>query len=231
MLDVASDLKGGRGPDEICLLGDFADFYSIQSHAKNPEKAGVLFAYEKDVVNEKLDELDTLFPRASKVYIEGNHEYRLARYIRDNAPALYGVVNCETEFNLKKRPRWKWIPYGPYQRHKILGSKLIARHEPLGGGQNHSGLTATKAMASIIYGHVHQIQETQKVAFDGANYRAFCPGWLGDYRVETFHYVKNHAQWSLGFAVVTVLENRNWFANICHVIEYQTVFGGRLYSR
>jgi len=227
MLTVSKDLPH---LDEICILGDFADMLSVTSHKKDAAYAAEILQDEINAVKKKIKELNKLFPHTNKVYIEGNHENRLSRYISEKCPELFGVFSFPELIGISKDPYWKWVPYGPYQAHKVLNSKLIARHTPLGGGVHHAKATAIKGMCSIIYGHVHQIQESQVVALDGKNYRAFCPGWLGDYKKDAFSYVQNHAQWSLGFCIVSVLPNRNWFANTCHIIDYQTTYGSKVYN-
>jgi predicted MPP superfamily phosphohydrolase len=143
MIKVAKELD----PHEIVILGDYADFYSVSSHGKDPTILGLLID-EVESVNKHLDELDDLFPRAKKVYICGNHEHRLERYLCDKAPALFGITSIEHLFKLNLRPNWKFVPYGPRQNHKVLGSYLNARHEPLSSSAK---ATAAKALYSLLY--------------------------------------------------------------------------------
>lgn len=108
MMAVAADLK----PQEIVILGDYADFYCVSSHSKDPRVLSILTDEVQDVLD-GLDELDKAFPGANKVFIEGNHEYRLERYLTDKAPALFGVTDTEHLLKLNQRPNWKFRPYGP----------------------------------------------------------------------------------------------------------------------
>jgi len=142
MLNVAYDIQ----PDEIVILGDFADFYWASSHGKHPDMLST-FQHEIDEVNYRLDELDFLFPDSKKRFLQGNHEYRLERYLQDKAPDFFGYVNCEELFHLSERPNWSWHKYGPNQAIQVLGSKLYARHEPLGSSAK---ATANKAMCSLV---------------------------------------------------------------------------------
>lgn len=74
-------------PDEIILKGDMVDFYDLSRFDKNPER-----------INKLQEELDILYrillvfrascPNAKIVYIMGNHEDRLRRYLWKNATAL-----------------------------------------------------------------------------------------------------------------------------------------------
>ena len=86
MMKVAKtmDLAG------IVILGDFCDFYSVSSHSKDPGRA-LKFEYELRQVDKKLRELNSLGAK-HRVFVEGNHEDRLLRYLRDTAPALHSVI-------------------------------------------------------------------------------------------------------------------------------------------
>jgi len=228
MLQVADDI----GIDEVCILGDYGDFYAVSSHGRHPLLLHTL-KEEVEAVNARLDELDNLFPRAKKVFIEGNHEHRLERYIQDKAPALFGVTDTEHLFGLDRRPLWRFIDYGPKQIHSVLGSFLRARHEPLG---NSAKLTASRALCSLVYGHIHRIEESHIVGIDGSNHVAFSVGWLGNKDLHKIYgYVKGHHQWQMGFGLVYVNpKTRLFYHHKVHILtqggKYSCVVNGKLYT-
>lgn len=224
MIKVAKDIK----PHEIVILGDFADFYSVSSYGKDPRLPAMLIE-EVDTVNKMLDQLDDLFPRARKVYLEGNHEHRLEKYLCDKAPAIFGFVDCKELFKINKRPGWAWIKYEPAQRHKVLGSKLLARHTPLGSTAK---LSATRALSSLVYGHIHTMEEAHIVGLNGESYVAFSVGWLGNTKYSSiFNYVQNHHQWPLGFGIIHVdTVTKKFYRNKIHILDnYTCVVGGKIY--
>ena len=220
MLEVASFLgeKKNGGLKGIYILGDYADFYFASGHGPKHPKLLNTTVEEVESVNEGLDELDKLFPSAKKVYIEGNHENRLTRFCQNKCPELFGYVDAKELFKINGRPGWTWIPYGPAQRVSILGSKLYARHEPLGTSAK---ATSTRALCSVVYGHIHRIEESHIVGLDGTNHVSFSVGWLGDKRKdEIFGYIKGHAQWQLGFGIVYVDQSTGLFYhNKIHILE------------
>lgn len=218
----------GLGVNEVTLLGDYADMYNVSSHAKDPRLFQLLTDEIEDVLN-GLDELDQAFPRARKTYIEGNHEFRLERYLIDKAPALFGVTDLEHLFKLNSRPNWRFVPYTPHQRHMILGSKLAARHEPLA---NSAQLTSKKALCNLVFGHVHRIEESHIVGLDGTNHVSFSVGWLGNKAHRAFSYVKNYWQWQLGFGIVHVdPKTKNFYHQKIHILEdYSCVANGKRYK-
>lgn len=225
MLKVAKDVT----LDEIVILGDYADFYCVSSYQQDPRIQEVL-KHEVESVNQGLDELDALFPDAKKTFIEGNHEHRLEKYLAMRAPALFGLTSIEHLFNLNTRPNWKFISYGPKQKYSVLGSKLIARHQPLAST---AALTLRKAMSSVAYGHIHKIEEARVVSINDEQHVAFSCGWLGDVNCDlVFGYTKNHPEWQHGFALVFLDENTGEFHH--QIIEikpdFTCVFNGKLYS-
>lgn len=222
MLKVAKKQK----IDEIVILGDFADFYGVNAHGKNPSINNEL----KDEISRvkfELKKLRRMFPKAKIVYIEGNHEFRLARYMANKAPELFGLVDLSTILAFSEL-KIKYVPYTPDQKYNVLGSKLIARHEHIAGGVHVAHSTVVKAGCSVIFGHCHRIQESQVVMMDGSNLRGIACGWLGNKDHASMQYVKNHHQWSLGFAIVSVLNNGTWFCDLKHIIDYKVIHQGEI---
>jgi len=216
-------------PHEIVIGGDYADFYNISSHAKDP-RIFQLLVDEVEDVRKGLDQLDKLFPRAKKIYIEGNHENRLERHLTDNAPALFGLTSTEHLLDINRRPNWKFVRYSPNQSYKILNSYLRCKHTPL---STSAKATATKALCSLAYFHIHTIEESHIVGLDGTNHVCFSVGWLGDKRYDkVFDYVKNHHQWQLGFGIVRVDPKTKYFYHQkIHIMDnYTCVVDGKLFK-
>ena len=227
MMKVGADLR----PDEVVLLGDYADFYSVSSHTKDPRLPSMLVDEVTDVI-EGLDEIDKVFGGAQKVFIEGNHEFRLERFLCDKAPSLFGVTDTEHLLKMHSRPKWRFIPYTPHQKYQILGSKLMARHEPPG---TTAKAAASKGMVNLVYGHIHRIEEAHVVSLDDTNHVSFSVGWLGNKYHRAFYYVKQHWQWQLGFGLVWVDPATKYFYHQkVQIIEsgncYTCVVNGKKYS-
>lgn len=225
MLQVFKELA----PDEIVILGDYADIYNLTGHGKDASVVTSLVNEIEDV-NAGLDELDSLFPKSKKVYLQGNHEYRFERYINTKCPELFGVTQFDFLLNISKRSNWKYVHYGPNQRYKVLNSYLTARHEPLASSAK---ATASKALCSLVYGHIHRIEESHLVGLDGTNHVCFSVGWLGDKSLDKiFGYVKTHHQWQLGFGLVYVDDKSGYFYHQkIHILDnYTCVVNGKLFK-
>ncbi len=228
MLEVAKDVK----IDEIVVLGDLADFYFASGHGPKDPKLLNTTIEEVEAVNAFLDQLDKEFPQAKKKYLEGNHEYRLTRFIQNRCPELFGFTDCQTLFKLQSRPGWQWISYGPTQRTSVLGSKLYARHEPFGTSAKQ---TASRALCSLVYGHIHRIESSYVVGLDKKSHIAFSVGWLGNAKFDKiFGYVKATPQWQLGFGLVHAdVSTGIFYPNAVQIIEHgakvSCVVGGKRY--
>lgn len=224
MLSVAKDLNLGED-DEIVISGDFADFYYISRFDKKPN--AVTLENEINAVVDRLTELRDLFPKCKKVFIIGNHEFRLEKYLERKAPELYGIVTLEKLFKLDELG-FTCVQYSPSQAYNVLGSNLIARHETFGSSAKS---TVEAAGTSVVCGHIHRMEEQQIIKLDGNIHTAYVCGWLGNKNSYVFDYVKKHHQWSLGFAVATVLNEDLFFVNNVPIIDYTCCYGGKIYTK
>lgn len=226
--DLTIKVMQEHDPEEIVLLGDYADFYGVGGHGKTPGLAKS-FMQEVEAVNARLDELDKKFPRAKKVYICGNHEWRLDRYVAKNAEDLDGLISVPQMFCLKQRKNWTWVPYTSDQLYQVAGSKLYARHEPLGGGTHVAHGSVVKAGCSLVFGHTHRLQESQVVMANGDQHRGISLGWLGDPKHRVMSYVAGFHQWSQGFGLVHVYDKGLFFFQTVHIINHKCHALGKLW--
>lgn len=200
-IDMIRNFPDLRG---IYLNGDIAEIESASKHARSSKHQALLLE-ELDYVNQKFDTLQRLFPDLPVQYLCGNHEYRIFRLIRDQAPQLWGILSEPKLFKFDERPRWTFWDYGPTQLVKVGKTKdLYCRHEPIAGGQMHSKGTAEKSVVSIIYGHTHVYQQYTHKKFGPAPYNvtAISNGWLGDISKPCFNYRGSKDNWQLGFTRV-----------------------------
>lgn len=211
------------------IIGDYLDFYYINGHGpKHPSMRGHL-QDEIESGNAGLDEIDKTFGnRIEKHFWEGNHEYRLERFLWNKAPELFGFLDVKHLLKIDQRVNWKWHKYGPFQKGRIGNSKLYIRHEPPTGQIT---TYAQKAGVSLVFGHVHRRLEAGHVSLDGRETVAFCAGWMGDIRNEqVFGYVKGWHTWQLGFAIVWVDPKTGWFTyQMVPIIDNKAYVNGKTY--
>jgi hypothetical protein len=190
-------LKVGKAirPHYLRVIGDLADFYSVSSHSKSPDRIHLLKDELADI-NKGLDELDALGAQ-DKTFIAGNHEDRLTRYLQDKAPELFGIVDIPTLFNLPARG-WRYTPYKDYTK---LG-KLHLTHDVGAAGRTATFKALDTFQHSVITGHAHRLQYIVEGNAVGEYKLSAQFGWLGDTsKIDYMHKVKVQKDWALGFGV------------------------------
>ena len=135
----------------IVVVGDFADFYSVSSHSKNPSR---LLSLKKELeeVGDRLNELGELGAK-EKYFLAGNHEDRLRRYLEDQAPELYGYFDLESIFGLKTRG-WKYTPYKDFLK---LGKLYVTHDTGKCGKYTHYQASEMDFQANTVIGHTHRM--------------------------------------------------------------------------
>lgn len=221
VMNVAKDV----GVDCLVIGGDYADFYSVSSHSRNPNRARNL-EYEVDSVNEGLDEFDALKP-GHKIFIAGNHEDRLERYLQDKAPELFNMVKIEKLFKLKERG-WDYIPY---KDHVRIG-KLYVTHDTGKAGKFAHYSALEDFQHSVVINHTHRMGYAVVGNASGAAHVGAMFGWLGDSnQVDYMHRIKAKRDWALGFGFGYLdPSNGNVYLDPVPIVNYTCVVNGKLYK-
>ena len=209
-------------PDIMVVGGDFADFYCVSSHDKNPERENQLES-ELEAVNKALDELDSIGAKR-RIFVAGNHEDRLDRYLKTRAPELYSIVRIPELFKLKRRG-WEYIPY---KAHVKIGKLHITHDTGTAGATAHA-----KALAdfqdNVVINHTHRTGYTVVGNAKGVPHVGAMFGWLGDVKqVDYMHSVKANRDWSLGFGIGYLHPNGNIHIFPMTIVDYSVVLNGKL---
>lgn len=160
-------------PDWVILNGDFVDFWQISSFDKTP-RAGKELQEEIKDARAILRKLRRTLPKARITWIEGNHEFRLRKYLIAHAPELYGLPSLSIPdlFGLKQLH----IEYVPCQdgasrfvdTFMKVGEVYVghfaksAKH----GGYAAKALVEEKGV-SVIQGHTHRLGAHGRTTVDG----------------------------------------------------------------
>jgi calcineurin-like phosphoesterase family protein len=182
-------------PDILVCMGDLADFYKVSSFGKDP---GREFSFKEEVedCNAALDELDSIGAQR-KIFIAGNHEDRLTRYLQKEAPELFGLVDIPTLFKLSLR-EWEYIPY---KSHIKIG-KIYCTHDVGAAGRYSLFKAADTFQHPVVVAHTHRFGMVVEGDATGKHFPAAQFGWLGDVeKVDYMHKIKAKREWALGFGV------------------------------
>lgn len=197
---------------ELVLLGDFIDVYGMSLHDKDPSMGDIAILYDLEFsqANARLDQFDDAFPGVKKVYIEGNHEYRMKRFLNKFAGPLRNRISIPGELGLYQRPSWKFVPYSRHQKHQILNTALYARHEPICGAK--PSTQAERAGKSYICGHTHRTESGTTVSKIGKEEITYInAGCLVDIDNKVFDYCKNQPEWTHSIVVIWIDPKTNEF--------------------
>lgn len=180
-------------PDVLVCLGDLSDCYKISTFSKDPSREYTFYQEIEDVC-EGLDELDSL-NASRKIFIGGNHEDRLARYLRDKAPELFEFVDIPKLFHLEKRG-WEYVPY----KESIQLGKLWITHDVGTAGRYSVFRAADTFQHPVVMAHTHRLVYIVEGNATGESFPAAQFGWLGDVeQVDYTHKVRAKRDWSLAF--------------------------------
>jgi UDP-2,3-diacylglucosamine pyrophosphatase LpxH len=220
-------------PDWLILDGDFQDFWEISSYDHTP-RTGKEFREEIEIGKRILRAFRRSLPRARITWIEGNHEFRLRKYLIEKAKELYGLPGLSVPdiFDLKRFG----IEYVPCHE---LASKFTDNFIRVGDlyvghwdkVSKHAAYAAKVLVeekgVSLLQGHTHRFGAHARTLVDGHTL-------LG---VENFSMCSRrqsyvaHPNWQSGFSVV-YLENKSgrthWFP--IFMKDYRFIWRGSEYT-
>lgn len=163
VLNYLKDLK----PTRIIIGGDMLDMDCLQQHEPNNIRriSRYNLRREFDAGERYLDNLQKACSNAHIDYLEGNHEYRVERWI-DQHPQMEGVMEVPLQLHLEER-RINWVPsWRNTQTLKVGKAEFI---HGLDVNKYHSASMVSKFESNIFYGHTHDVQTTPKIAVGDHN--------------------------------------------------------------
>src|SRR5216683_5682944 len=191
-------------PEWLILNGDVQDFWEVSRFDLTP-RAGKEFREEIAIGKTILRSFRRDLPKARITWIEGNHEFRLRRYLIQNARVLYGVPGLSVPelFGLKDIGI-EYVACHPLASKFTdnfirVGSLYVGHWDKVSmhGGYAAKGLVENKGV-SILQGHTHRFGAHARTTVDG---RVL----LG---IENFSMCRREASyvanpnWQAGFSVI-----------------------------
>jgi len=226
----------GAGVDTVIILGDMMDFHRI---SKYPNEPGTLsFQKELEVGAQLAFAIRDSFPNCQILYIEGNHEDRIAKAIRQLLSEAEGVrpVDDEAGPPLLSVPRLLALEsldvdyIGPYGAEHWLWDSVRVHHGEV--VRRRGGATASAVVSDAshceIYGHVHR-QELACRTIHGPNGQrvlwALSPGTItridGVVPANT-----SRVDWQQGLAVIERDEGGSLYPSLVPITEGVCVWRG-----
>lgn len=156
-IDAALQVLARERPTDVVLLGDMLDFAPLSTrwtaeHGSEETTRPALLEWRW-----LLQRIRSLAPDARIVYLEGNHEARLAKYLDDRAPQLRGLMpTLPMLLDLDALG----VEYVPYRDQAWLWGRIRLIHGEVvrqGGGSTAAAVLKGETH-SVVYGHVHRCE-------------------------------------------------------------------------
>ena len=211
------------GVDTIVVLGDFFDVYCVSDHRKDARREDNL---KKELATgfRMLRELEGL-GATELVFIEGNHEWRLPRYLDSIAPQLRDWVldKWDAEFT-----KWKYVNYQD-------GTKVGAINYTHDLGKSGAGAVMDALVSygdNAVIGHVHGMEYRVRGDANGIPHVGASFGWLGNREMIDYkHQMKARRDWILGFGWGHLHPNGTTYLAPIPMVDYTCVVDGKFFEQ
>ena len=181
-------------PDKVIFIGDVIDFYAVSKFNKDPVRA-MRLQNEIDEAHSILKIFRWEFPNVGMIYLEGNHEARLKKYLWSKASELSGLRNMRLESLMGLDGlNIKYVSNG-----RMKYRNFIIKHGDI--VRKHSAYTARGELESTgisgLSGHTHRLS-AHYLSNEGGNYVWYEIGCLCKKNQE---YMQGKSpNWQQGFA-------------------------------
>lgn len=194
-IKIAIDHGVSVRSDVVIVAGDGMDCISMSRFPKIERDLQV----EIDVAVDFLRYLRFRMPRAKIIWLEGNHEEHIKRFLMTKAAELHGLRGLN--FN-------NLLSFDDFGVELVEGRRIIKAgelnifhgHEVVGGGENVAKNKMKRAMSNIMFGHSHLIQEDIQKTINDKYIGSWSIGCLCHKSPDYNPYNK----WINGFADVTL---------------------------
>lgn len=247
---IIEDVK----PDVIVCVGDNLDLPEMGKYRLSP-------AYQQttqasiDAATMFCASMRAASPNAKIVWLAGNHEERMPRYLLDNAAAAFGIRKGNTpeswpvmsipylcrmdEFFVEYRPGYPASDFWINEKIRVIHGDRVKSN----GSTAHLYLSREKT--SVIYGHIHRIETAYKTREDYDGPRtilAASPGTLaridgavpstkGGVDLDGRPLVR-HEDWQQGVGIVNfqTSEPHRFSYETVHIYDGWAVYNGKEYT-
>lgn len=207
-------------PEGVVFIGDVVDNYSVSKYDKNPERANRL-QEELDSANSVLSDMRKAAKDARIIYIEGNHEARMQKFLWRH-PEIHGLRNLQLpvllgvkDLDIDYRKEYVWKDTFMFT-HGTRVNKYAARAELDDHG------------ISGISGHTHHVQTHMKKDYTGEKV------WhsIGHICDEKQCEYTERPDWQQAFAVVMLHKRtRRFYSQVIPITEHKFLYDGKVYGK
>ncbi len=192
--------------DTLLINGDFADFYQVSRHQRDPHKRR--FSTELQSIVQGLEWIRSEFPKQRIVYKLGNHEERWQVFIWNRAPEIYDLPAVQIDELIQAKrlgievvgdQRFIMVGDLPILHGHELGKSIFSPVNPARGA-------FLRTHHTVLVGHSHQTSGHADTDMFHSETFVWSTGCLCDLTPE---YARNN-RWNHGFAWVDVASDKSF---------------------
>lgn len=200
--------------DCIFFGGDFLDMYGVSKYEKErgawePEDEICAFLELIGLIRKHFGDIPIIL-------LEGNHETRFTRYLKQNAPAILGMV-CNTLQDILLQELTNVTYLDEKRLVKFSHLNIMHGHEFSISGDNPAKMLLRKRMGCCMAGHLHVTDYYDHRTIEGKTIGAWMVAGLLD--IDSHWSPQVYNKWQNGFARVTRTDDNEWFRVENKVIE------------
>jgi len=208
-------------PDIVVMNGDIVDFYSVSKYVKDYRRK-LTIQDEIDYAVEKIEEWVSEFPSSQFVYLEGNHEQRLEKTVKNNLPMLATLRTLNIKDNMSLGSLGvQWVPY--HQDYQIGNLLFVHGHM----ARKHAGSSVRGHFenygCSVLIGHIHRLSIGYKRNKYG-HHALIENGSLCDFDVEYTRF----PDWVHGFTTIDY-DGDDFTPTVHPIVDYKLIADGKVY--
>lgn len=221
-------------PDYIHLVGDIVSFDKVSGYTPDPRHHASLET-EIEMTKKFLDRLDHHAKKANPtcqiIWYDGNHEWRLIKFLFKNASSMANLVDDEDDdyiisiphiFNLKDRN----IKHYDYMDETSMHGICIEHGDMVrqkGGYTAHAMLM--KRGKSGISGHTHRLAHIMET-HSGKESFWIENGCMCNLRFHSPY--SRYNDWQQGWSIATYKDGK-WYPQIVPIVDNTVLINGKLY--
>jgi len=223
VLKLAINFIRDNHPDTVHLLGDIVDFYSVSRFLKDPTRKLEL-QEELDDAADVLGEIREAAFRSKIIFSEGNHEYRLRKYLSSEARALASLRALDLG-ELLGADRHK-MAMRQYDQPYRVGSLLLTHGDYARKWSAYSARAHFERYGCcVLHGHTHRLGSFYHRTV-GDTYAAWENGCLCDLNPD----YTTVPDWQHGWSVLW--SNKDYFhVDQIAVVKGRYMYHGKAYGR
>ena len=207
-------------PDLTVILGDWCDAYSISRYTKSPLRDNKL-KHEVDAARAGIKALRAISPEI--VFLQGNHELRLDKFIAERCPELFGLVSMRELLGIESK---EWHEY----QHVFRLGKMSYVHDLGYSGANALARTVAACGTNVTMGHLHSAGVHYAGTMDGERHVGVLSGWLGDRKFIDYASPATTQNWQLGLTLVQYDNRMNAHAQFIPFVGGKACVNGGIIS-